>query len=324
MANFFDKESYYESDIRELIDNKFEESATLEFKRAGALENNDKSKKEISKDISSFANAAGGIIIYGIAEEDHVASSLSYVDGNRVTKEWIEQVINTRVSRRIPGVKIFPIRFDGKTEQTIYLIKIPESYIAPHMASDNKFYKRYNFQVIPMEEYEVRALYFRSKMAKLEVLMPLADNAPYRYPLPKIRMAHLVVFIRFQIQNVSHVVAEKYKVEIFIPNELVSTPINEEEYVTIDKYYERSRLGYTQYCIQNEKNIFPFDKEIICQCYLNLTELKEQDYEKTSINVNLFFDGGRRSRRYSIKEILDAIEDNANQGLTLGRSDEDF
>src|SRR5687767_12659316 len=41
-----------------------EESQTLEYKAADAIHD----KAEISKDISAMANAAGGTIIYGIAE----------------------------------------------------------------------------------------------------------------------------------------------------------------------------------------------------------------------------------------------------------------
>jgi len=88
---------------------------------------------EIVKDVSSFANSAGGMIIYGIKELNHVADSFTFIDGNIYTKEWIEQVIQSGIQRKIEGLKIFPVRFDDNIEKSIYVIKIPESFSAPHI-----------------------------------------------------------------------------------------------------------------------------------------------------------------------------------------------
>ena len=89
MKDFFVKEEYTEKDIISLIKNKAEESINLDFKSSDSLGSEPSKKKELSKDVSSFANSDGGIIIYGIEENNHVAESLSFVDGNTYTKEWI-------------------------------------------------------------------------------------------------------------------------------------------------------------------------------------------------------------------------------------------
>ena len=65
-----------ETDVEQLITDEAEETLNLEFKSAGALESMtianraEKVKTDISKDVSSFANSAGGIIIYGIEEDE--------------------------------------------------------------------------------------------------------------------------------------------------------------------------------------------------------------------------------------------------------------
>ena len=89
MSDFFDKEDYSEEDIHNLIESKIEESIHLDFKASGALGTSSSQKKEIAKDVSSFANSDGGIIIYGIKEQNHVADSISFVDGTQYTKEMI-------------------------------------------------------------------------------------------------------------------------------------------------------------------------------------------------------------------------------------------
>ena len=160
-------ENYDIEFIESLIKNEIEESINVDFKSAEALSKLDAKKKELSKDISAFANSNGGIIIYGMNEINHKASELSFVNGNEFNKEWLEQVISSTIQRNIPDLKIFPIRKDGKIENTIYVVQIPESYEAPHIAKDKKFYKRYNFESVAMEEYEVRNLYGKKLKSKL-------------------------------------------------------------------------------------------------------------------------------------------------------------
>src|ERR1700758_3350430 len=93
-----------EQDLQELINLKVEESLRLEFKRADSLDDANTKKTEISKDVSAFANSAGGTIVYGIAESKQkpsCAESLSPIDPSKYSKEWLEQIINSRIQPRI-------------------------------------------------------------------------------------------------------------------------------------------------------------------------------------------------------------------------------
>src|SRR5690606_6095200 len=130
-----------------------------EFKSAGALSKQESVKKEISKDISAFANSDGGIIFYGLDEKNHVASNVSFIDGNIFTKEWIENIVLSTIQPRIDDLKIIPIRFEDDILKSVYVVKIPKSNNSPHMNGDKKYYRRFNFQSVPMEEYEVKNLY---------------------------------------------------------------------------------------------------------------------------------------------------------------------
>src|SRR5208282_1875381 len=59
------------NEIKALIASGENESKYLEFKAARALpeKTNNHFREELSKDVSSFANSAGGKIIYGVAEK---------------------------------------------------------------------------------------------------------------------------------------------------------------------------------------------------------------------------------------------------------------
>jgi predicted HTH transcriptional regulator len=61
-------------DLLSLIANAVAESTTLGYKASPAVDH--KNKEEIAKDISAMANAAGGQIVYGMTETNHIPTGL--------------------------------------------------------------------------------------------------------------------------------------------------------------------------------------------------------------------------------------------------------
>jgi hypothetical protein len=133
-------------DLQRLIDDEIQESLTL------------------CKDVSAFANSAGGQIVYGITEEGHLPSGIDGgVDPQEISREWIEQIINSNVQPRIRGLTIKAIPLDG--DLTAYALTIPPSTTA-HQAPDKRYYRRFNFQSVAMDDYEVRDVMNRSSSAE--------------------------------------------------------------------------------------------------------------------------------------------------------------
>lgn len=102
--DFYSLDNYTYSDLEYLINNEVEENIHLDYKASGALSKEDPKRTEITKDVSAFANSDGGIIIYGLSEKDHKPGALSFIDGSKLTKEWLENVI-TLIQPRIDGLK---------------------------------------------------------------------------------------------------------------------------------------------------------------------------------------------------------------------------
>lgn len=153
--------------LQSYIDNQVEENLKLDYKAADALQKTDGKKKDISKDVSAMANAAGGIIIYGIKEFDgnakrHLPEKIDPVNRTDISKEWLEQVINTNIQSKIEGVVITPVTIDDTKDKVVYVVEIPQSTTA-HQANDKKYYKRYNFESVAMEDYEIRDIMSRLK-----------------------------------------------------------------------------------------------------------------------------------------------------------------
>ena len=297
MKDFFVKEEYTEKDIISLIKNKAEESINLDFKSSDSLGSEPSKKKELSKDVSSFANSDGGIIIYGIEENNHVAESLSFVDGNTYTKEWIEQVIHSNIHRKIDGILIIPVRFEEDVSKTVYVIKIPESSHAPHMASDNRYYKRYNFESVPMEEYEVRNLYNRLQKTDLSIVDLTSQNTGTEGIQGNYR--HVDYGISVLVKNESNSIEDRYKLEITIPNALLYGR-NEE----IEKFLNLSTDKHRTYSIPNESPLFKDEQARMRRVSIRVTKRTFDNPANFIIKTKLYFSNGNKSKEFNLREIL--------------------
>jgi hypothetical protein len=159
-------------DLEKYIKLEIAESIHLDYKASPALSK--KKRDEICKDVSSFANSDGGMLIYGIIEEDALPTALdmgvesSSIESSSISREWIEQIINTNISPTIQDIEITEI--PKSTTSSYFAIKIPKSINAPHQAPDKKYYKRYNFMSSPMEHYEIEDV----KNRKI-IVPPLVD-----------------------------------------------------------------------------------------------------------------------------------------------------
>lgn len=162
-----------ENDLLMLINTGVKESIELDYKRCDSLGKSDGKKAEISKDISALANSAGGTIIYGMVEDGHVPTKIDEgYDLSVISKEWLEQIINSNIHRRIDGIRINQIELT--TGKVVYAVYVPQSSHAPHQAVDKRFYKRFNFESKPMEEYEIRDVSRRSDSPDLNLTFEVA------------------------------------------------------------------------------------------------------------------------------------------------------
>jgi hypothetical protein len=159
--------------IQQYINDEIEESVTLDYKAAGSLGKRDGKKGEISKDVSAMANAAGGTIIYGVSEyqepeKGHLPQKIDPVDRTMFSKEWLEQVINSNVHPKIEGLVIHPVDISSSTSAAVYVVEVPQSTVA-HQARDFRYYKRYNFESVPMLDYEINDV--RNRRTTVQILV---------------------------------------------------------------------------------------------------------------------------------------------------------
>ncbi|HRG18647.1 MAG TPA: ATP-binding protein [Flavobacterium lutivivi] len=297
-------EEYDIETIKSFIDNEIEESIHIEFKSSGALSKKDNEKKEVSKDVSAFANSDGGIIIYGIEEKNHKAHAFSWIDGNEFTKEWLEQIISSTVNRNIPDLKIYPIRNNSKITESIYVVQIPISIDAPHMSRDKKYYRRFNFESVAMEEYEVRQLYGRKVKSKL-----LLDQIT----LIKEKTNNddeLEYVIEVNIYNDGEKMEENYKVNLYFLNAPFSTR------VFIDNSGTGKNIAFTRMeenrfkaSIKGEIPIYP--NETLNSVRINFAFNKErlnEVIENLKLEVRLYYPNGDDLMESNLGETIKGFE----------------
>ncbi len=302
MIDLLNKEILTEEDINQLISLKVEESIHLDFKQAGSFEKNDRKKSEIAKDVSAFANSDGGFIIYGIKEDKHVADSLSFVDGNEFTKEWIEQVIQTRIQPKIENLKILPIRFDNDIEKSIYVVDIPASYLAPHMTSDKKFYRRYNFESVQMEEYEIRALYNRKEKTKL-IIHDIITSKDNEVENEGEYDETILFYLSFQIENISNTIEKYYKLLI---------ELNFDKYTIHWEALKNSKVNHIVLpdqkriiSLTNPSPIFPEEVFSVGEFKLGLRSSEIEELLKTAkLKLKLIYSNGIDEMEIELNELI--------------------
>lgn len=167
--------NFTEIELNQMILNQVEENLHLDYKGAGSLAVTDSKKREIAKDVSAFANSDGGFVIYGIREFDddsrrHLPERLDPIDRTFISKEWLEQVINSNIQPKIESLAIHPISLSSGHNHVAYVVKIPKSNTA-HQASDKKYYKRYNSESVAMEDYEIKDIINRQTNPVLQLLL---------------------------------------------------------------------------------------------------------------------------------------------------------
>jgi hypothetical protein len=138
-------------DILQLVNDKTAERKTLEYKEKLSINTGDE-KCEFLSDVSSFANASGGDIIFGIADErgedrgsTGVPSEIKALNISNPATECarIEQIIQTGAQPRIPFVQVKSV--DVPEHGVLIVIRVGKSWIAPHMvtlSNRSRFYSR--------------------------------------------------------------------------------------------------------------------------------------------------------------------------------------
>lgn len=136
-------EQINEADLVDLVTSAVAERKTIEYKQQ--LPNyNDAGKRELLADVSSFANTAGGDLVFGMTERTGVptgAPGVQIVDRDQEILR-IESIIRDGLSPRIRlTTQVVPL----KNCRHVLIIRVERSWYGPHRVTfkgDSRFYGR--------------------------------------------------------------------------------------------------------------------------------------------------------------------------------------
>ncbi|MEX0851757.1 MAG: ATP-binding protein [Bauldia sp.] len=150
-----------ERDLLDLIETGVPEGLAIEYKR-DPYGNSDANKREALKDVTSFANSAGGHLIIGMEEGPagipKQLTGLPDVDLGG-TIERMESLVRDGVGPRIVGIRMRPV---ATASGSAVVIRIPQSWNPPHRVSaagTNRFYVRNSGGAHEASVEELRALF---------------------------------------------------------------------------------------------------------------------------------------------------------------------
>jgi hypothetical protein len=136
-------DSITEEDLNQLIENQVLEKKGLDYKLL-LPSNSDAEKKEFLADVSSFANASGGDLLFGVAQDNATGlpKEIIGLDSLNIDKEILrlESIVREGIEPRIPSIAIHPIKLTNSN--TVLAMRIQRSWVLPHRI---KFLKSYRF-----------------------------------------------------------------------------------------------------------------------------------------------------------------------------------
>jgi hypothetical protein len=166
-------ESVTKDDIDSLVANLTPEGRDLEYKELLPGKSS-KDVHEFLADVSSFANASGGDLLYGIREKrdsagqptgmPETAQGLPGINAD-AEKLRLEQMLLSGIDPRIPGIRLkhlegFPAR------SIVIVIRVPKSWAAPHMVKldySSRFFSRTSAGKYQLDVREIRAQFLLSE-----------------------------------------------------------------------------------------------------------------------------------------------------------------
>lgn len=195
-------ESIDHADLQGLIGNEVAESKVIDYKQTLPGDGQGHKKKFLA-DVSSFANASGGDLIYGMKESAGVPVELCGLDIEDPDREILrlDNLVSSGIDPRTYGVEMRAVPIPGKGPAIV--VRIPRSWTLPHMVTlggDRRFYSRSSAGKYPLDVSDLRILFGLSHDARewirrfrLERLANIvADETPVLLRHPTRTVLHLV------------------------------------------------------------------------------------------------------------------------------------
>lgn len=231
MANFYSVD-WWSVELKRMLEEQRPEDLHLDYKEKGSLlprsrggsgTDTQKRAEDISKDVSSFLNSDGGVLVYGVPETgDPKATGGSPIpegpdigfQREEIDKETIENLITSNIQPRL-GPDLFQVTevpYDGRT---VFIVEVAVGVGDVWQAKDKRYYKRFQFKAEPMEHYEINMARDRNLGPDVRLIFGVNDRWEPRFSNVEFH-AHRgeEVQIHIGVQNTGNGVADSALIEL--------------------------------------------------------------------------------------------------------------
>lgn len=113
-----------------VCEQRWQEGDTLDFKRT-LPGRDDRGRRELLKDVCAFANAGGGVLAFGLVDEEGAAKELAPItdEGPDAAILRVGQIIDAGIEPRLRGWRLKPVDVEGGY---VLLLRVPASFDGPH------------------------------------------------------------------------------------------------------------------------------------------------------------------------------------------------
>ena len=123
--------------------------------------------KQLSKQVSAFANTEGGVIVIGIREKKVGKSRIAQMLDDGISREmWsperLQQIIESNIHPPQTGIRVHQIPVTNDTSRFHLIIWVPKGTTA-YQAKDHLYYGRSEYENKPLRDHEIRLRMFRGR-----------------------------------------------------------------------------------------------------------------------------------------------------------------
>lgn len=119
--------------LHRAVDGRVQEATDLDWKQSVYHTNNPGWRDEAAKDMAAMANAGGGWIVFGVADEDDRASEAIPVAWGPGEEQRLRQVSFARVTPAILGIEFHVVSMP-EGEGALVGMRVPATHEAPHFS----------------------------------------------------------------------------------------------------------------------------------------------------------------------------------------------
>ena len=182
----------------------------------------------LSKQVSAFANGAGGRIFVGLDDTGTIDGGVPVDIKPGGTRSWLEDVIHQLVDPRLHRFNVFEVTGEPdsgiRPGHAVYVLEIPRSEDAPHQARDHRYYLRIAGKSRPMGHIHLQDIQRRTRSPSVR-LVRIGPFGSAVYDDNDPRGPRVFVAFRAFLQNTGRTLAHHVGAELHLPRPRVGAEV---------------------------------------------------------------------------------------------------